>query len=1096
MVRIGRACCLAAAAILAATVAYSQTSFVTFETGLVRPLALSPDGQKLFAVNAPDGRLEIFDVDISGITHSASIPVGMEPVAVVARSDTEVWVVNHLSDSVSIVTLTGIPRVTRTLLVGDEPSDIVFAGLARNRAFITAAHRGQNTPYPRGDYDVPGTGRADVWVFDATDLGSTLGGTPLTIVTLFGDKPRALAVSPDASTVYAAVFRSGNRTTAIHESSVCDSSAASIAAEVAEGPCASAGTALPGGYPPPLKNLEGLPFDETGLIVKVDRDGGATGRWLDELGRDWSDVVRFDLPDLDVFAIAATSNPPVQTAAYPQVGTLLFNMATNPVTGRLYVSNTEALNEIRFEGAGTLAAGIKPLGEPPSVRGRFSQSRISVIDGAGNVSPRHLNKHLDYDATPQPPSAKARSLATPLDIAVSADGTTLYVAAFGSSKIGVFETAELEADTFVPSSSRHIALSGGGPAGVVLDGDRLYTLLRFENSVAVVDLTQGLVGAEIQKVPLFNPEPRAVVEGRPFLYDALATSSTGEASCAGCHPFGDMDDLAWDLGNPDGVVVPNGNIVSAGNPTPFHPIKGPMATQSLRGMVNMGPQHWRGDRQGDASAAFNAFNVAFPDLLGRDEGELTPSDMQKFTDFILEVTYPPNPIRTLDDSLRPDEATGQFLLTNGSPDTTGKCVACHPLVPHVGFFGANGFSADQFGPREFKSPHLRNLYQKVGMFGMARTPRLPTTGDYAHKGPQVRGFGFFHDGSIDTVFRFMDINVFLTFDDEQRELEAFMLAFPSDLAPMVGQQITKTASSSSAVDARINQMLTAASTPYPSEILGDGSQQCDVVATGVVAGERVGALRLADGRMQLDDNGAPIAESVFRSLASVAGQELTYTCVPSGSGVRIGIDRDEDGRYNRADNCPAVFNPQQTDANDDGVGDVCELGATTTTTTTTTLATTTTTTLPSIDVLEIESLQISGLSHPAGDQKLKLKSGELDATSWSFDPPSDGLTLIVERSPVERWMAVIPAGAAGWRVSPDGRRYKWKRPSGAPPSALRALSLGLRNGYVKLRASSQVIDASWAAGAAMLVASLEAGSGSWAGTTPACASSANTLRCR
>ena len=100
-----RSWCLAAGAVLAASVAFAQTSFVAFETGLVRPLALSPDGTKLFAVNTPDGRLEIFDVDLSGITHSGSIPVGMEPVSVAARSNGEAWVINHLSDSVSIVTL-------------------------------------------------------------------------------------------------------------------------------------------------------------------------------------------------------------------------------------------------------------------------------------------------------------------------------------------------------------------------------------------------------------------------------------------------------------------------------------------------------------------------------------------------------------------------------------------------------------------------------------------------------------------------------------------------------------------------------------------------------------------------------------------------------------------------------------------------------------------------------------------------------------------------------------------------------------------------------------------------------------------------------
>src|SRR5258706_8147051 len=177
----------------------------TFETGEVRPLALSPDGTTLFAVNTPDSRLEIFAVGAGGLTHTGSVPVGLEPVAVAARSTSEVWVVNHLSDSISIVDVAASPpRVTRTLLVGDEPRDIVFAGPGGDRAFITTAHRGQNTPFQtlkcaggsndgascttitqcpggtcsEGDLATSGVGRADVWVFDATNLGTTLGGTP------------------------------------------------------------------------------------------------------------------------------------------------------------------------------------------------------------------------------------------------------------------------------------------------------------------------------------------------------------------------------------------------------------------------------------------------------------------------------------------------------------------------------------------------------------------------------------------------------------------------------------------------------------------------------------------------------------------------------------------------------------------------------------------------------------------------------------------------------------------------------------------------------------------------------------------------------
>ena len=96
--------------------------------------------------------------------HAASVPVGLEPVAVAVRDVAEVWVVNHLSDSISIVntqalaeteaTEPGVPFVTRTLLVGDEPRDIVFA---QGRAFITTAHRGQQRTHP-SIADVPGAG--------------------------------------------------------------------------------------------------------------------------------------------------------------------------------------------------------------------------------------------------------------------------------------------------------------------------------------------------------------------------------------------------------------------------------------------------------------------------------------------------------------------------------------------------------------------------------------------------------------------------------------------------------------------------------------------------------------------------------------------------------------------------------------------------------------------------------------------------------------------------------------------------------------------------------------------------------------------------
>ncbi|HTD85962.1 MAG TPA: hypothetical protein VK850_05250, partial [Candidatus Binatia bacterium] len=51
-------------------------------------------------------------------------------------------------------------------------------------------------------------------------------------------------------------------------------------------------------------------------------------------------------------------------------------------------------------------------------------------------------------------------------------------------------------------------------------------------------------------------------------------------------------------------------------------------------------------------------------------------------------------------------------------------------------------------------------------------------------------------------------------------------------------------------------------------------------------------------QFQSDRRSETISPDDLRGLA-VAGNELTYTIVPEGSGTRIGIDRDEDGFLDR-----------------------------------------------------------------------------------------------------------------------------------------------------------------------------------------------------
>jgi len=887
---------------LLAGAASAQTSFVAFESGPVRPLALSPDGTRLFATNIPDNTLEIFDVGVVGLTHSGSVPVGMEPVAVAARTNDEVWVVNHLSDSVSIVDLSGaVPVVTRTLLVGDEPRDIVFAGTGGNRAFITTAHRGQHRTHPSisgvtgaGDPQLTtdGIGRADVWVFDATSLGTTLGGTPVEILSFFADTPRALAT--DGATVYVAAFHSGNQTTVINETLVCDGF------QVSGG--SNCGPGAPGGVPGPDDNADNEAAPETGVIVKW--DGSA---WRDSLGRSWNSLVPFDLPDHDVFSIDANTLASGSIQEFDSVGTILFNMAVNPSNGKVYVTNTELPNHVRFEGAGDHGGS--------TVQGHLSESRITVIDPSGpSVAAKHLNQHIDYSQLHTDPGANhalinaqiPHSLATPLQPVVSSDGNTIYVAAFGSSKIGVFTKAELEDPNFDTNfdpeveSADYLDTSGGGPSGLALDEthDRLYVLTRFDNSVEVIDLGSGSTSAAH---PLHNPEPQKVVDGRPFLYDATVSSGNGETSCSSCHIFGDLDSLAWNLGDPDGSVSINNQPSSSVLPptSTFHPMKGPMTTQTLRGLATHGGMHWRGDRVDgffgtdpctEASGApcsedlsFRNFIVAFEGLLGK-EGTVSALEMQDFTDFILEVLPPPNPIRALDNSLDSDQQSGEDLFFDPITDMVETCNGCHNLDPAQGFFGSGGEQSFEGEPQNAKVPHMRNMYAKLGMFS--------TSGD------QIRGFGFLHDGSVDTIKTFVGAGVFTLNNAEENDLEAFSHVFPTDLAPIVGQQVTIGPGNFGVADvnSRISLLDSRAGAAFTSLQLGGVVTECDVIAKTVEGGVAKGYTRLSDGTYLPDDNGPAISEAALRAKADPGGdaQTITYTCVPPGSGTRMGVDRDLD----------------------------------------------------------------------------------------------------------------------------------------------------------------------------------------------------------
>ncbi len=233
--------------------------------------------------------------------------------------------------------------------------------------------------------------------------------------------------------------------------------------------------------------------------------------------------------------------------------------------------------------------------------------------------------------------------------------------------------------------------------------------------------------------------------------------------------------------------------------------------------------------------------------------------------------------------------------------TSFSCNGCHMLDPSKGFFGTGGNQSFEALPEIVKIPHLRNLYAKVGMFG-APSVDFYDAPDSGVTGDQIRGFGFLGDGSTDTVFRFLSARVFRSSsavgfpqnnsDMTRRDVEQFLLAFDSDLAPVVGQQVTLTSDNSSAAGPRIDLLIQRASAPFISKSLGGTAMECDLVVQVVQNGRIKSFLYDPAGNNFIPDDGSDrVFDSALRALAATSGQEVTYTATTPGSGSRMAFGR-------------------------------------------------------------------------------------------------------------------------------------------------------------------------------------------------------------
>ncbi len=441
---------------------------------------------------------------------------------------------------------------------------------------------------------------------------------------------------------------------------------------------------------------------------------------------------------------------------------------------------------------------------------------------------------------------------------------------------------------------------GHGPTGVVVDEarDRVYVLNRFDASVSVID-AEAMV--EIGRVDFYDPTPEVIRAGRPFLYDTHRTSGLGQASCGSCHVDGRMDQLAWDLGDPGGEMKPfNQSCLDIVDILfeceDWHPMKGPMTTQTLVGMIGTEPFHWRGDRED-----LPAFNGAFHALLGDDE-VLTEQETAEFLAFAATLTTPPNPFREIDGTLPPVlhggiPAIGQFWFEDVALDVAVfSCADCH-----AGPAGTNGIMVQGVvlgESQSMKVPQLRNMYEKTGFaFGSANNNR---------------GFGFIHDGSVDSLFNFLNFGGFLFLPGElgeQQRLDvvALLMCFATDTPAAVGLQATVPGPVLLPGQRATWQQLI---------VLASGSiAGIELVARGIIDGEQRGYAMTSPGVFQ-SDRAAEVLTTEALIASTVPGGRITFTVVPHGSAIRIGVDRDEDGWYD-GDERDAGSDPANPDSTPD-----------------------------------------------------------------------------------------------------------------------------------------------------------------------------------
>lgn len=339
-----------------------------------RPIALQ--GEYVYVANTPNNTVEV--IELSSKSIHRIVPVGIEPVGLAVRPDgKELWVTNHVSDSVSIIdldphsptrlqiihTISDFDPKTKSTRF-DEPVGVVFAD--DTKAYVSLSSENQ------------------IAVIDVQTRAITKR------LKIPAQDPRGMVVRNGLLHVIA--FESNNQ------------------------------TQLSGGK---KEDIDG------NLITFDAWDHSIHNNNVLSLGHVVDIVKNPKVPDRDLFIFDTKTDQLVDTVC--SLGTLLYGITADS-TGNIYVAQTDARNDVNGK-AGTKKHGLLELDNRP-----FLNRITKVVWTANSASSQPAVTWLDLEPLPPEHPTFESSFATPFAIEISTDDQQLYLTTTGSDAFSIHDT--------------------------------------------------------------------------------------------------------------------------------------------------------------------------------------------------------------------------------------------------------------------------------------------------------------------------------------------------------------------------------------------------------------------------------------------------------------------------------------------------------------------------------------------------------------------------------------------------------------------------------------------------------------------------------